>query len=105
MNALLAALILAVASTVRLEMDGDVRGGDDGVGGAKDTRRARAAKERTTRDDAVGIEPDVVARGRFGRSATFATEGSKGSRRVERRAGRPDCRASSPHGLAGARAL
>tara|TARA_B100000405_G_scaffold286909_1_gene234580 strand:- start:1663 stop:1857 length:195 start_codon:yes stop_codon:yes gene_type:complete len=48
-----------------------------GLGGAKDTQREGPTKERT-RDDAVRIEPDVVEReGRFGRSATFATEGSK----------------------------
>ena len=79
MNALLAALILAVASTVRLAMDpATYAAGMMGLGGAKDTQREGPTKERTTRDDAVRIEPDVVAReGRFGRSATFATEGSK----------------------------
>ena len=78
MNALLAALILAVASTVRLAMDpATYAAGMMGLGGAKDTQREGQTKERT-RDDAVRIEPDVVEReGRFGRSATFATEGSK----------------------------
>ena len=48
------------------------------MGGAKDTWREGPTKERTRDDDAVTIEPDVVEReGRFGRSATFATEGSK----------------------------
>ena len=77
LNTLLAAFILAVASTVRLAMDpATYAAGMMGLGGAKDTKR-EAANPRTRDDDAVRIEPDVVEReGRFERSAD-ATEGSE----------------------------
>ena len=49
---LLAAFILAVASTVRLAMEpATYAAGMMGLGGAKDTKREGPTKQRTTRDD------------------------------------------------------